>query len=339
MTAVAMLAAGCGKQDAGENIMPEDLAIRVTTQVGGTTRSSHAIGTPESLKEFDLMVDTFVGGQDPYTYPSNGYSYANSKFTYDSGSGEWIPSDAASKMLWYNSSTEVRVAAMAPCREEGSYTLGWSYGNRQLLNGVSGSLSTAVKFSVQEEQSKDDYRSDLLFYYRKGVTPKDLLEDGKLPITFQHMLSNLVITFKLGTEFNNSGVPESNIISDVVVHNTIRNVRFKQGEDFALSLMTTGAAQDIKPYNASWTSATDKTGNCVSVYECILAPQTVAADQFKLSFKAAGRGYHWTLPSKYEFTGNYIHYLSLRVGKDAVVLDGVSTTKWESVDGGTIETD
>lgn len=33
------------------------------------------------------------------------------------------------------------------------------------------------------------------------------------------------------------------------------------------------------------------------------------------------------------------HYLNLRVGKYAAVQDGVSTAKWEDVEGGTIETD
>ena len=339
MTAVAMLAAGCGKQGAQEEGVPEDRAIRVSAQVGGTTRSSHEAGTPESLKEFDLLVDTFVGGQDPSIYSSNGYSYANSKFCYDSESGEWVPSETASKMLWYNSTTKVRVAAMAPCRMEGSYTLGWNYANTQLLNGVSGNLHTAVTFEVQQEQLKDDYSSDLLFYYQKDVTPMDLLKDGKLPITFQHMLSNLVITFKLGTEFNNTGVPQTDIISDVVVSGTKRSVRFKQGDNFTLSLVPIGDASDVKPYNSSWTSAADKDGNCVSVYKCILAPQTVAADQFKLTFNVAGKAYNWTLPTEYVFEGNVIHYLSLRVGKDVVLLDGVSTTKWTEVDAGTIETD
>ena len=59
----ALLAVGCDKQPAaGEGGGQEDLAIRVTTQVGGIARSSHGTGTPESLKEFDLMVETFVGG-------------------------------------------------------------------------------------------------------------------------------------------------------------------------------------------------------------------------------------------------------------------------------------
>lgn len=337
--ALLLVSAGCDKQVVREGGMPEDRVIRVSTEVGGTTRGHHEKGAPESLKEFDLLVDTFVGGLDPYGVGiDNGYCYANSKFTYDSESGEWIPSEAASKMLWYNSSTEVRVAAMAPCRTEGSYTLGFP-GTKQLLNGVGGTVSSAVTFEVQEEQSKDDYSSDLLFYYRKGVTPKDLLVDGKLPIVFQHMLSNLVITFKLGTEFNYSGIPQSDIISDVVVSGTKRNVKFKQGDEFTLSLETYGDASDVKPYNSSWTKASDKIGNCVSEYECILAPQTVVAGQLSLGFKVAGKSYSWTLPEEYVFEGNIIHYLTLRVGKDVVVVDGVSTEKWGEVDGGTIETD
>ena len=333
---IALLATGCDKQPAaGEGGGQEDLSIRVTTQVGGTMRSSHGTGTPESLKEFDLLVETFVGGVNPDGI-DNGYNYNNSKFTYDSG--EWVPSDAASKMLWYNSTTKVRVAAMAPCREEGTYSIGWDPRVDMLLCS-SVESSGYVTFEVQPEQKRDDYGSDLLFYYKKDVTPADLLQDGKLPVVFQHMLSNLVITFKLGTEFNQSGVPAEDIISDVVVSGTKRTVRFVKDPDNGLSITAIGDASDAKPYNASWTSAAYKTGNCVSVYECILAPQTVAADQFKLNFKVDGRGYNWTLPSEYVFTGNYIHNLSLRVGKDAVVLDGVSTTKWDTVDGGTIETD
>ena len=101
-----------------------------------------------------------------------------------------------------------------------------------------------------------------------------------------------------------------------------------------------GDVSDVKPYNSSWTSAADREGNCVSEYECILAPQTVAAGQFKLSFKAAGKPYNWTLPTNnYEFESSIVHYLTLRVGRDFVKLDSFSTTKWEEVDRGTIETE
>ena len=202
------------------------------------------------------------------------------------------------------------------------------------------SESKYVTFEVQAEQSKDNYDSDLLFYYKKNVTPKDLLQDGKLPIVFRHMLSNLVITFKLGTQFNVSGVPAQDIISDVVVSGTKRTVRFvKEPAEDELNISAVGDASDVKPYNASWTPAADKNDNCISVYECILAPQTVAAEQFKLSFKVDGKDYSWTLPSEYEFTGNYVHRLNLRVGEDDVALGGTSAAKWEDVDRGTIETD
>ena len=52
------------------------------------------------------------------------------------------------------------------------------------MNGVSGSPSSAVTFEVQQEQSEDGYSSDLLFLYRNYVTSKDLLVDGKLPLSF-----------------------------------------------------------------------------------------------------------------------------------------------------------
>lgn len=338
MTGAVLLAAGCAKQTAPvEGGGPEDLAIRVSAQVDGMTRSSYGAGIPESLKEFDLLVETFVDGVAPWGF-DNGYNYNNSKFTYDSGSGEWTPSAAASKMLWYNSTTKVRVAAMAPCRTEGSYAIGWDPRVGRLLSDAS--EREYITFEVQAEQSRDNYDSDLLFYYKKDVTPKDLLQDGKLPIVFRHMLSSLVITFKLGTQFNDSGVPAQDIISDMVVSGTKRTVRFvKEPSEDELYISAVGDASDVKPYNASWTPAADKNGNCISVYECILAPQTVAAEQFKLSFKVDGKDYSWTLPSEYEFTGNYVHRLNLRVGKDDVALGGTSATKWEDVDRGTIVTD
>lgn len=335
--ALLLFAVGCAKQNVQEGDFPEGRSIRVSAEVSVATRGHHDQGVPESLTEFDLLVDTFVGGADPYGI-DNGYCYANSKFTYDSGSGEWNPSDAAAKMLWYNSSTKVRVAAMAPCRKEGSYNIGWNPGVDMLFSGADDKKGY-VTFEVQQEQSKGDYSSDLLFYYKNDVTPKDLLVNGKLLIVFQHMLSDLVITFKFGTEFNNSGVLESDIISDLVISGTKRTVRFIKKPINDLYIGVEGDASDVKPYNSSWTRATDKDGNCISEYECIIAPQTVAAGQFKLSFNVAGKAYSWTLPTEYEFEGNIIHKLSLRVGKDAVVLDGISTTKWGEVDGGTIETD
>lgn len=337
-----LVSSSCDKHDSVEpSNFPSDRVIRVSTEVNGNTRGYHGTGTPSSLTEFDLLVDTFVDGKDPWKDSDfdKGYCYANSKFTYDSGSGEWIPSVAASRMLWYNSSTEVRVAAISPCQEEGSYTLSWERGGKMLLNSSSYSSLWSVTFEVQAQQSKDNYGSDLLFYYKKGITPKDLLVGGKIPITFRHLLGNLEIKFLIGTEFNVSGVPTADLISDVVVSGTKRTAWFKcswPSDD--LSLDTTGDVSDIKPYNSSWTPAADVTGNCTSVYECILVPQTVAADQFKISFKVAGKPYSWTLPTDYTFESNIKHYLTLKVGKDAVIPGSFSTTEWSVVEGGTLTT-
>ena len=63
MTGAVLLAAGCAKQTVPvESGGPEDLAIRVSAQVDGMTRSSYGAGIPESLKEFDLLVEkNFMG--------------------------------------------------------------------------------------------------------------------------------------------------------------------------------------------------------------------------------------------------------------------------------------
>ena len=148
------------------------------------------------------------------------------------------------------------------------------------------------------------------------------------------------MTFKLGTEFNVSGVPAQDIISDVVLSGTTRDFMLKGATGYTSFTVEPGTvASDIKPYNAGWTSAADVKGNCISVYECILVPQTVASGVLKISFKAAGKNYEWTLPERRKFEGNTAYTLTLKVGKDAVIAGGFTATEWTETPGGELETE
>ena len=153
-------------------------------------------------------------------------------------------------------------------------------------------------------------------------------------------MTRFSVTFKLGTEFNVSGVPAQDIISDVVLSGTARGFMLKGATGYTSFTVEPGtAASDIKPYNAGWTSAADVKSNCISVYECILVPQTVASGVLKISFKAAGKNYEWTLPEGRKFEGNTAYTLTLKVGKDAVIAGGFTATEWTETPGGELETE
>ena len=289
--ALLLLAVGCSKQEAvrEQGNFPADHVIRVSTEVALATKGSYPT---DNITEFDLMVTAA-------TKPI--YSFSNTRFS-KSASGEWVPEKT---QLWGGADDEVTIYAIAPCFKDRD--------NWKTDSFVSASESD--DFVVEAEQSKESNNSDYLFWVgaEGDKKVKDCLTNGKLNIKFTHLLSLVRITFKLGTEFNNKEVPQSNIISDVVISGTRRSFWISSTMYYgalAARAWTEAAASDVKPYNLDWTSAVNKTGNCTSVYECILVPQTVAEGDLKISFKAGGKAYEWVAP-ELTFSPNSVHTLTL----------------------------
>ena len=307
---------GCSKQQAvqspAEGNFPADHVIRVAPQVAATKGSY----TADNLTKFDLLVED-----------SNNPKYTYSNTVFEKGESGWT---SDSLLLWSKSDAEVLVYAIAPSvGTEGSVSV-------SAVNGDGASLE------VQAEQSKDDFSSDFLGWASGQKKVDDLLgTDGKLSFAFTHLLTRFTVTFKLGTEFNVSGVPQSDIISDVVVSGTARDFKLKgKSPDWTSFTVEPGtAASDIKPYNVGWTSAENAQGNCSSVYDCILVPQTVAKGGLKISFKAAGKNYEWVSAADYTLNGNTAYTLTLKVGKDVVIAGGFSATAWTETPGGSLYTE
>lgn len=320
--ALLLLAAGCSTQEAAreQGNFPADHVIRVNPTVVSATRGSY---TTANLAKFDILVED-------NNSPASKYTYSNTPFK-KSESG-W----ASDKMLlWSKSSSEVLVYAIAP-----SVGLESTVSVDDINDAQKG-----ASLEVQIEQSKDDNSSDYLGWTSGKKKVSELLgTDGKLSFVFTHLLTRLSVTFKLGTEFNVSGVPAQNVISDVVISGTARDFKLKGASDYASFTVEPGtAASDIKPYNVDWTSAGDKTGNCTSVYECILVPQKVASGTLKISFKADGKNYEWTYSdanaSPLTLAGNTAYTLTLKVGKDVVIAGGFSATEWKEGEGGSLYTE
>ena len=306
-------AAGCGKASSPE--APFDPVVRVAPQVAATKGSY----TTDKLTKFDLLVEDSNNPASKYTYSNTVFKKGESGWTSDK------------MLLWSKSDAEVLVYAIAPSA------------------GIESTVSVdnindenkCPSLAVQTEQSKDDCSSDYLGWASGQKKVSELLgTDGKLSFAFTHLLTRFTVTFKLGTEFNVSGVPAQDIISDVVVSGTARDFKLKGASGFTSFTVTPGtAASDIKPYNVGWTAAENAQGNCSSVYDCILVPQTVTKGGLKISFKAAGKNYEWVSAADYTLNGNTAYTLTLKVGKDVVIASGFSATAWTESEGGSLFTE
>lgn len=310
---------GCSKQQVvqtpAEGNFPADHVIRVAPQVR-PTKGSH---TTDNLAKFDLLVEDSNNPASKYTYSNTVFKKTRGAWTSDK------------MLLWSKPGSTALVYAIAP--SAGLESLVSVDDINQGQNGVA--------LEVQAVQDKDDNSSDYLGWASGQKKVSELLgEGGKLSFAFTHLLTRFSVTFKLGTEFNVSGVPARNIISDVVLSGTTRDFMLKGATGYTSFTVEPGtAASDIKPYNAGWTSAADVKGNCISVYECILVPQTVASGVLKISFKAAGKNYEWTLPEGRKLEGSTAYTLTLKVGKDAVIAGGFTATEWTETPGGELETE
>ena len=314
--ALSVLGGACTKQAAPvTGNFPEDHVIRVAPQVA-TTKGSH---TTDNLEKFDLLVEDSNNPSSKYTYSNTVFKKTENGWTSDK------------MLLWSKSDATVLVYAIAP-----------SVGLESLVSVDDINFSqNSPSLEVQAAQTKDDNSSDYLGWASGQKTVKELLTaDGKLSFAFTHLLTRFTVTFMLGTEFNVSGVPAQDIISDVVVSGTARDFRLKGATGYTSFIVEPGnAASDIKPYNAGWTSAADVKGNCTSVYECILVPQTVTKGGLKISFKAAGKNYEWVSAEDYTLNGNTAYTLTLKVGKDVVIAGGFSASEWKDGGSSTLETE
>lgn len=316
--ALLLLAVGCAKQNVQEGGFPEDHVIRVSTEVAPATKGSY---TTDNITEFDLIVTD---------HTKAAYSFNNTKFS--KSSGEWV---SEKTLLWGGAKDTVTVYAVAPCFKDRDL---WDTQDFDRLPFYD------TMCEIEAEQSEESKSSDYLCWvgsYQSAKTVDKCLTDGKLKIEFTHMLSLVRITFRLGTEFNNGGIPQSNIISDVVISGTSRSfwiTTMMYDGKLSAYVPVQVIASDVKPYNTEWHAAAAETGNCTSVYECILVPQTVSVGELKISFKAGGKAYEWVAP-ELTFSPNSVHTLTLKVGKDAVIAGGFTATEWVNENSTILETE
>lgn len=324
--ATLVLAACSNDEVASDSLLPDDHAIRVTTQVGALqTRAGVETST---LTGFGMFV-TNPNANSPYTY-------ANTHWTK---SGEnWA---CATPMLWQNATTSVGVLAYAPYDEAIT------------------AIKTDQAFAVQANQSatngSDVVKSDLICAQATAVSPTtpgtntdEVYYDASakaLNLTFKHMMAKLKIEVTLGTEFNLIG--ENN----ATVGNPITAIAMCGSKTSATWNMTTGAitsaggaATDITPFALSYTNAEGTDANAamtngVATYECILVPQTIAAGNFSVSMTINNATYIWTATDAVTLDSGKLYVLKLTVGKEIVKVTGFSAGDWTNETGSNLTTD
>ena len=324
MLAVAALTAASCSHD--ENLVapadhfPADGIIRVATDV--TRLQTRAGMETANLKTFRLRVENPVNAN---------YCY-NALMKLENG--EWVSYDNAGtdklKMLWQNKTQKVNVAAVCIPSDITLTDENWL---------ATGSI-VPVNIKVEADQSNADRlnKSDLLAMKNHEVDPaNDLTPQGKMKVELKHRLAKLNLTVQLGTQFNLNGAgTAANPITAVSVEGTKTEATWKLIED---AMTEQGSATPVKPLTGIYTPGQGETKSAVAKYECILVPQTIAANGFQVKIAIAGKTYTWKSLAEVNLKPDMQYELTLTVGKDVVIVGGFSATPW--TDGGTqsIETE
>ena len=305
--AAAMITSCSNEDELSQSNYPSDNIIRVTAGVNNAKTRAEGAGT-EMKNDFSL---TIVNKNAPkYTYTDKVFSKS---------SGDWACSET---LLWQKSDALVDIVAFAPAQQS-------------KFNGVyaNGSIQP-IAYSVADDQSTKSDNNDLLYYYAKDFNPGESLDKGKLKIQFNHAFCMIDINVTLGTELNKPDIPTTSPITEVTLEGTKieANVNVTNAANIVTASETATAAKIITT-KGTFDKAANAETNAKSHFSCIVIPQNVAANTFKVSLKTAGKLYEWTSDKEITLQSGYRYTLNLTMGNDVVLLKGgsISATPWTEI--------
>lgn len=305
--AAAMITSCSNEDELSQSNYPSDNIIRVTAGVNNAKTRAEGAGT-EMKNDFSL---TIVNKNAPkYTYTDKVFSKS---------SGDWACSET---LLWQKSDALVDIVAFAPA-QTGKF------------NGVyaNGSIQP-IAYSVADDQSTKSDNNDLLYYYAKDFNPGESLDKGKLKIQFNHAFCMIDINVTLGTELNKPDIPTTSPITEVTLEGTKieANVNVTNAANIVTASETATAAKIITT-KGTFDKAANAETNAKSHFSCIVIPQNVAANTFKVSLKTAGKLYEWTSDKEITLQSGYRYTLNLTMGNDVVLLKGgsITATPWTEI--------
>ena len=305
--AAAMITSCSNEDELSQSNYPSDNIIRVTAGVNNAKTRAEGAGTP---LENPLSLTVVNKNAPKYTYVDQEFSKT---------SGDWACSET---LLWQKSDALVDIVAFAPA-QTGKF------------NGVyaNGSIQP-IAYSVADDQSTKSDNNDLLYYYAKDFNPGESLDKGKLKIQFNHAFCMIDINVTLGTEFNKPSIPTTSPITEVTLEGTKieANVIVTNAANIVTASETATAAKIITT-KGTFDKAANAEANAKSHFSCIVIPQNVAANTFKVSLKTAGKLYEWTSDKEITLQSGYRYTLNLTMGDNVVLLKGgsITATPWTEI--------
>ena len=305
--AAAMITSCSNEDELSQSNYPSDNIIRVTAGVNNAKTRAEGAGTP---LEQPLSLTVVNKNAPKYTYVDKLFSKT---------SGDWACSET---LLWQKSDALVDIVAFAPAQQS-------------KFNGVyaNGSIQP-IAYSVADDQSTKSDNNDLLYYYAKDFNPGESLDKGKLKIQFNHAFCMIDINVTLGTELNKPDIPTTSPITEVTLEGTKieANVNVTNAANIVTASETATAAKIITT-KGTFDKAANAETNAKSHFSCIVIPQNVAANTFKVSLKTAGKLYEWTSDKEITLQSGYRYTLNLTMGNDVVLLKGgsITATPWTEI--------
>lgn len=305
--AAAMITSCSNEDELSQSNYPSDNIIRVTAGVNNAKTRAEGAGTP---LENPLSLTVVNKNVPKYTYVDQEFSKT---------SGDWACSET---LLWQKSDALVDIVAFAPAQQS-------------KFNGVyaNGSIQP-IAYSVADDQSTKSDNNDLLYYYAKDFNPGESLDKGKLKIQFNHAFCMIDINVTLGTEFNKPSIPTTSPITEVTLEGTKieANVNVTNAANIVTASETATAAKIITT-KGTFDKAANAEANAKSHFSCIVIPQNVAANTFKVSLKTAGKLYEWTSDKEITLQSGYRYTLNLTMGDNVVLLKGgsITATPWTEI--------
>lgn len=305
--AAAMITSCSNEDELSQSNYPSDNIIRVTAGVNNAKTRAEGAGTP---LENPLSLTVVNKNVPKYTYVDQEFSKT---------SGDWACSET---LLWQKSDALVDIVAFAPAQQS-------------KFNGVyaNGSIQP-IAYSVADDQSTKSDNNDLLYYYAKDFNPGESLDKGKLKIQFNHAFCMIDINVTLGTELNKPDIPTTSPITEVTLEGTKieANVNVTNAANIVTASETATAAKIITT-KGTFDKAANAETNAKSHFSCIVIPQNVAANTFKVSLMTAGKRYEWTSDKEITLQSGYRYTLNLSMGNDVVLLKGgsITATPWTEI--------
>lgn len=323
MTAfMAAMLTGCSNDsELAHSNFPDDNIIRVTAGVNGAVTRAETLGT-ELNSNFSLTVINKAPLKEGEH--SNKYTYGNRIFKKTDS--KWICSTI---LLWQDAETKVDVAALAPAIDDITFRDSYDFWNEKI---------TTMEYSITADQKTQSEANDLLYYYKSNLVPKNELNtDGKLDIQFNHAFSMIDIIVTLGTEYSQKDNPISEVIVGGSKLKATIDVANSEGKGVAYAstpgeTSTTGEnpEADIITTPGTFTKATTDEEKSKAAYSCILIPQKIDANKFKVTLKTSSKTYVWTSPSAITLETGHRYTLELKMGKNVVTAQkgNISAGSW-----------